>query len=68
MVGAVVSAFVYLRLMMAVWNAEPSDPSRLRVAPGVGIAVTVTAGFTLVAGVWPNWLLDLADSVAVLAR
>jgi NADH-quinone oxidoreductase subunit N len=68
MVGAVISAFVYLRLMMAVWNAEPSDSSRLRVAPGVGIAVTVTAGFTLVAGAWPNWLLDLVDSVAVLAR
>jgi len=68
MVGAVVSAFVYLRLMMAVWNAEPSDLSRLRVAPGVGIAVTVTAGFTLVAGVWPNWLLEIADSVAALAR
>ena len=33
-----------------------------------GLAVTLAAAFTIFIGVWPNWLLDAAESVTQYAR
>ena len=71
MVSAVVAAYLYLRIMMTVWNGESDgtrDESPLRVPVGAGVVVATCAAFTVVVGVWPTWLLNLADSLGALAR
>jgi NADH-quinone oxidoreductase subunit N len=69
MVAAVVAAFLYLRIMVNTW-LEPSDEATGREAVpfATGLAVTLAAAFTIFVGVWPNWLLDAADSVTQYAR
>lgn len=72
MVASVVAAFVYLRIVLTMWfaDAESGDDSRepLEVPMGIGVLLTLSVGFTLFAGVFPGWLLDAAENVAVLAR
>lgn len=69
MVAAVVAAFLYLRIMVKTW-LDDGDESTAREAVPVssGLAIALAAAFTLVIGVWPGWLLDAADHVAVYAR
>jgi NADH-quinone oxidoreductase subunit N len=69
MIAAVVAAFLYLRIMVSTW-LEPSDESITREAVpyATGLAVTLAAAFTVFVGVWPNWLLDAAESVTQYAR
>jgi NADH-quinone oxidoreductase subunit N len=72
MVSAVISAFLYLRIMASVWIAdtETGDETRERVripwTAGVGIVVSV--GFTIAIGIAPGWLIDLGSSVTNLAK
>lgn len=72
MLTAVIAAFLYLRIMVAMWVAEPQagDDEREPVAvpPLAGTAIYGAALFTLVVGFFPGWLLDIADGVTVLAR
>ena len=69
MIAAVVAAFLYLRIMVSTW-LEPSDESTTQEAVpyATGLAVTLAAAFTVFVGVWPNWLLDAAESVTQYAR
>ena len=69
MVAAVIAAFLYLRIMVNVW-LEPADDE---VAPEQvpftsAVAIAGAAGFTLLVGVWPGWLLDATDTVTQFAR
>lgn len=69
MVAAVVAAFLYLRIMVSAWlepSAEGTEPEAVPYA--TGLAVTLAAAFTVFIGVWPNWLLDAAESVTQYAR
>jgi NADH-quinone oxidoreductase subunit N len=70
MVTAVVGAFVYLRVMVAVWlrDGEAVGAAGERVPFMTGLAVFATAAFTMVIGVWPQWLLGAADQVTAYAR
>ena len=69
MVTAVVGAFVYLRVMVAVWlrDGEAARADQ-RVPFMTGLAVFAAAAFTIVIGVWPQWLLGAADHVTAYAR
>jgi NADH-quinone oxidoreductase subunit N len=69
MVTAVVGAFVYLRVMVAVWlrDGEAADAGQ-GVPFMTGLAVFAAAAFTIVIGVWPQWLLGAADHVTAYAR
>lgn len=69
MIAAVVAAFLYLRIMVSTW-LEPSGESTTHetVPYATGLAVTLAAAFTVFVGVWPNWLLDAAESVTQYAR
>ena len=69
MVTAVVGAFVYLRVMVAVWLRD-GDRARTgdRVPFMTGLAVFAATAFTIVIGVWPEWLLDAADHVTAYAK
>ncbi|MEY2959554.1 MAG: NADH-quinone oxidoreductase subunit, partial [Actinomycetota bacterium] len=69
MVAAVVAAFMYLRIMVSVWLTDPSpDAESVRIPFGAGIAITMSVLVTLAVGVWPDWMLDAAESVVAVAR
>jgi len=71
MVSAVVSAFIYLRIMVSVWYSEPAADSKLepvRVPFSSAVAITLCVGFTLLVGFFPDWLIDASDKVVQVAR
>ncbi|CAB4885542.1 unannotated protein [freshwater metagenome] len=72
MVSAVIAAFLYLRIMVNVWLADPEtgDDTRepVRVPLSTGIAIALCAGFTLYVGFNPGWLIDASDMVTNVAR
>ena len=73
MLAGAVSAFVYLRIIVEMFlnDAEVGDDDRerVRVPMLAGIGLAAAAAFTLVAGILPGWLVDLANhAVPVLAR
>ncbi|MFM7871282.1 MAG: NADH-quinone oxidoreductase subunit N [Actinomycetota bacterium] len=72
MVASVIAAVLYLRIMISMWLADPESGDAEREAVQVpwtaGVVVTGAALFTLFVGVWPNWLIELADNTVVLAR
>lgn len=64
MLAAVIAAFLYLRIMVNAWLREgPADKQPEPVPVLTGLAVLLAAGFTLAVGVWPEWVLDLAEHV-----
>lgn len=70
MVASVIAAFVYLRIMVSMWIAdpEPGDETRepIRVPMWTGIALTLSVGFTLVIGFFPGWLVDAARAATAV--
>jgi NADH:ubiquinone oxidoreductase subunit 2 (subunit N) len=64
MVASVIAAFVYLRIIVSMYLAEPEPadadlPVRVPVSAGVGLVLTVA--FTVVVGFLPWWLIDYAQ-------
>ena len=79
MVSAVIAAFLYLRIMVSVWLSDASDGAtasvdvadtreRLRVPFSSAVVITLCVGFTLLVGVFPDWLIDASDKVVNVAR
>jgi NADH-quinone oxidoreductase subunit N len=64
MLAAVVSAFLYLRIMVSVWLADPEAGDeareRIRIPLSAGVVVVLAVGFTLAIGVAPGWAVDWA--------
>ena len=64
MLAAVIAAFLYLRIMISMWVAEPQagDDARepVRVPLYLGVAITLSVAFTLLVGFFPDWLVRLA--------
>ncbi len=71
MLCAVVSAFLYLRIVVSMFmtDAVTGDDTREKVTVPFSAAVGVAAAlvFTILAGVFPGWLLDLARHAMPLA-
>lgn len=72
MVASVVSAFLYLRIMISMWmsDAESGDDAREKVTVPwtAGVVVLASVVFTLVAGVFPGWLIDATRDALVVVR
>ena len=72
MLSAVISAFLYLRIIVAMYmddadEAEAPAPRRIPVPFGAGFALFLAVAVTVVAGVWPDVIGDLAaDAVPAL--
>jgi NADH-quinone oxidoreductase subunit N len=71
MITAVIAAFLYLRIMVSAWIQDApagDDTSTVTVPFASGTAIAAAAAFTLVVGLFPEWLLDLADTTVQFAR
>ena len=68
MVSAVIAAYLYLRIMVSMWLAEPASSDRRALSLANRVTLGLAVGVTLVLGVLPMWLLDLSDSLTSLAR
>lgn len=70
MLSSVISAFLYLRITVSLYMSDPDDdavPARLRIPAGAGIALALCLAVTLVVGVWPGSIAEVArDAVPVL--
>jgi NADH-quinone oxidoreductase subunit N len=63
MLSAVIAAFLYLRIVVAMYMApeeELPEPRTLPIPFGAGLALALAAFVTLVAGVFPSLLSDRA--------
>ncbi|HET8619237.1 MAG TPA: NADH-quinone oxidoreductase subunit N [Acidimicrobiales bacterium] len=71
MLTSVISAFLYLRITVSLYMSDPDEApavTRLHIPAGAGIALAVCLVVTLVVGVWPGSIADLArDAVPVLS-
>ena len=62
---SVVSAYYYLRVVMAMYMSAPAgEDAWATVAPGAALALGASAAVTLVLGVWPAPLLAVARLAA----
>jgi NADH-quinone oxidoreductase subunit N len=72
MVAAVIAAFLYLRIMISMWIAEPvaGDDAReaVRVPVSAALAIVASVGFTLAVGLFPDWLIEASKAAAGIAR
>jgi len=65
MLSAVIGAFLYLRIIVSMFLEEgDAEGERVRIPFGTGLAITASAGFTLLVGFFPGWLLDIARDAA----
>ena len=63
MVGAVIGAFLYLRIMVRMWMEEPASTETIVIPRPVGAVIIASVAFALVVGFFPGLLLDAADLV-----
>ena len=70
MMSSVISAFLYLRITVNLYMSDPDDAPatpRFPIPAGATIALAVCVAVTLVVGVWPGSIADLArEAVPVL--
>lgn len=66
MLAAVVAAFLYLRIVVAMFlDAPDPDAPRLRIPRGPAVAIAIVVLFTLAFGIYPEPLLNLADDALI---
>ena len=69
MVSAVIAAYLYLRIMVSMWLAEPdSSAAATTLSLPARVVLVVSVAVTLIVGVLPSSVLDVADSLTALAR
>jgi NADH-quinone oxidoreductase subunit N len=68
LVTSAIAAFFYLRIVVMMFFAEPAEDGPTVAIPSAvsTIAITVGTAATLLLGVFPQPLLDLADKAAKL--
>ncbi|MEZ0351032.1 NADH-quinone oxidoreductase subunit NuoN [Mycobacterium sp. pR1184] len=65
-----VAAYFYVRVIVLMFFTEPTDDTPAVVAPGIlsKIAIALCAAITVILGIFPQPLLDLADHAAQLLQ
>ena len=60
MVNSVISAYYYLRVVKVMFLNEPTDDAPIRSDSATGVVLAATAAATLVFGIYPTPLIELA--------
>jgi NADH-quinone oxidoreductase subunit N len=69
MVSAVIAAYLYLRIIVSMWLAEPdSSAAATTLSLPARVVLVVSVAVTLIVGVLPSFVLNVADSLTALAR
>jgi len=64
--ASVIASFFYLRLIVLMWLQEPAgDVGAIGLTPAVSFVLGITALATVVFGVWPQAMMDLAKAAAI---
>ena len=63
MVGAVIGAFLYLRIVVSMWMEEPETQEPLEIPTVVSVVIGLSVAFTLAVGFFPSILLDAIELV-----
>ena len=65
MVSAVIAAFLDLRIMLNVWSSpeEGDEPAAERAGVATTVVATVCALVAIGIGLFPGWLVDLAERI-----
>lgn len=63
-VNAAVALYYYIRLVVAMFIKELSEPAELSFSTGITIALAVTAAATVLIGIYPDPILQLAEVAA----
>lgn len=66
MVGAVIGAFLYLRITVSMWLTDSDDRTSVQVPVATGIVLAFSVAATLVVGFFPGLLVDAARLVEFL--
>jgi NADH-quinone oxidoreductase subunit N len=63
-----IAAYFYVRVIVSMFFTEPTDDTPQVIAPGIlsKVAIAICAAVTVVLGIFPQPLLDLADHAAQL--
>ena len=68
MVGAVIGAYLYLRIVVSMWMEEPASDDVLEIPTVVNVVIGISVAFTLIVGFFPNTLLNAIDLVRFAPR
>jgi NADH-quinone oxidoreductase subunit N len=68
MVSAVIAAYLYLRIMVSMWLAEPASGDSRALPPVTRVVVGLTALVSLVIGVSPSFVTQFSEGLALLSR
>lgn len=71
MLASVIAAYLYLRIMVSAWMADPAEDDAagpVRIPLSAGVAIAAAVGFTLFVGIFPDWLLEAAERTTEFAR
>jgi NADH-quinone oxidoreductase subunit N len=63
-VNSVISAYYYLRVVVAMWIGEGVPPEAAPVCPALQVGVGIAAVATVLLGLWPAPILELARVAA----
>lgn len=65
-----IAAYFYIRVIVAMFFAEPAADGPDVATPSLltSIPIAVSAAITLVLGIFPQWLLDIADAASTFLR
>jgi NADH-quinone oxidoreductase subunit N len=66
MVGAVIGAFLYLRITVSMWLTDSDDRTSVQVPVATGTVLTLSVAATLAVGFFPGLLVDAARLVQFL--
>ena len=70
LLNSAVAAYYYLRILVVMYMKEPAEnaPAAAELAPGIRVALAVSAVATLVLGVFPSLILRFADQSAAVVK
>jgi len=63
MVGAVIGAFVYLRIMVSMWMEDATDNNEISVPRGVAVVIAASVAAALIVGFFPDLIINASRLV-----